>query len=85
MGGPDETPHDNIPDEVAEALERERNRSRESLNQTVIGLLRSALGIRRGERRNGLATLAGTWTEEEHSNFEAAVAVTEQIDEELWR
>jgi plasmid stability protein len=75
----------NIPSEVAEALERERNRSRGSLNQTVIELLRNALGVRRGGKRNGLAALAGTWTEEEHERFEAAVAVTEQIDEELWR
>jgi len=75
----------NIPAEVADALEQERKRSRESLNQTVIELLRNALGVRRGERRNGLAGLAGTWTEEEHRTFEAAVSVTEQIDEELWR
>ena len=34
---------------------------------------------------NGLARLAGTWTEEEHQRFMEAVAVTEQIDEELWR
>jgi len=75
----------NIPAEVAEALEGERKRSQESLNQTVIELLRNALGVRRGGKRNGLAALAGTWTEEEHDRFEAAVAVTEQIDEELWR
>lgn len=38
-----------------------------------------------GQRSNGLARLAGTWTEEEHERFEAAIAVTEQIDEELWK
>jgi plasmid stability protein len=76
----------NLPPEVAEALEEKRDRSRVSLNQTVIDLLRSALGVRReGEERNGLASLAGTWTHEEHEQFEAAVASTVQIDEELWR
>lgn len=76
----------NIPSEVAEALEKTRDRSRASLNQTVIDLLRRALGVRgQGEQTNGLASLAGTWTKEEHERFEAAVAVTEQIDEELWR
>lgn len=75
----------NIPAEVADALEEERKRSHESLNQTVIELLRNALGIRLGERRNGLARLAGTWTQEEYERFQAAVAVTERIDEELWR
>jgi plasmid stability protein len=76
----------NIPPEVAAALEERRGRSRVSLNQTVIDLLRRALGARgTGEASNGLARLAGTWTQEEHARFEAAVAVTEQIDEELWR
>jgi hypothetical protein len=76
----------NIPPEVAEALEEKRDRSRASLNQTVIDLLRRALGVRgQGEDRNGLARLAGTWTKEEHEQFEAAVASMEQIDEELWR
>jgi plasmid stability protein len=76
----------NLPPEVGEALDRRRARSRTSLNQTVIDLLRHALGVRRpGEESNGLARLAGTWSQEEHEQFEAAVAVTEQIDEELWR
>jgi hypothetical protein len=76
----------NIPPEVGEALERKRLRSQASLNQTVIDLLRRALGVRDpGEASNGLARLAGTWTQEEHERFEAAVAAMEQIDEELWR
>ena len=76
----------NLPPEVGEALERKRARSQGSLNQTVIDLLRHALGVRaQGEDSNGLARLAGTWTKEEHEQFEAAIAVTEQIDEELWR
>jgi hypothetical protein len=75
----------NVPPEIAEALEEERERSHASLNQVVIDLLGRSLGIARKENRNGLARLAGTWTEEEHERFEAAVALTEQIDEELWR
>jgi plasmid stability protein len=76
----------NIPPEVAEALEARRARSRASLNETVIDLLRRALGLcAKREERNGLATLAGTWTQEEQEQFEAAVALTEQVDEELWK
>lgn len=75
----------NLPPEIAVALESERDRRHKSLNQTVIELLRDSLGIVRGGKRNGLAALAGTWSEEEHARFEQAVAVTEQIDEELWR
>lgn len=76
----------NLPPEVGEALEKRRARSRSSLNQTVIDLLSRALGVRQPETQsNGLARLAGKWTAEEHEQFEAAVAVTEQIDEDLWR
>jgi plasmid stability protein len=75
-----------IPPDLAHALERESSRLKESLEETVIELLRQALKIRmlRGGG-NGLARLAGTWTQEEYKRFEEAVAVTEQIDEELWR
>jgi len=75
----------NVPAEVAEALDQERLRLQASLNQTVIELLRRALGVSGGRVSNGLASLAGTWTEEEFEQFEAAVAVTEKIDEDLWR
>jgi hypothetical protein len=76
----------NLPAEVAEALEEERLRSRSSLNQTVINLLGRALGVGDPVKKsNGLARLAGTWTQKEFERFEAAVALTEQIDEELWR
>jgi hypothetical protein len=76
----------NVPPELAQALERESLRLRAPLDQTVIELLRRALQAGPAdEKRNGLAGLAGTWTDEEHARFEAAIAVTEQIDEDLWR
>jgi hypothetical protein len=74
----------NVPSDLAAALDAEKQRRQGSLNQTVIELLRLSLGVGR-KRSNGLARLAGTWTEEEHERFEAAIAVTEQIDEELWK
>lgn len=74
----------NVPREVAEALEREKRRRGESLNQTVIELLTQGLGVGT-TRSNGLARLAGRWSEEEFKEFERAVAPFEEIDEELWR
>jgi hypothetical protein len=74
----------NVPPEVAEALEREKRRRGESLNQTVIELLIQGLGVGTA-RSNGLARLAGRWSEEEFEEFERAVASFEEIDEELWR
>ena len=46
---------------------------------------RGALGVGGGRRSNRLAQLAVTWSDEEHARFEEAIAVTEQVDEELWR
>jgi plasmid stability protein len=74
----------NVPDELAEALEREKSRRSGSLNQTVIELLSQGLGVD-APRSNGLARLAGTWTAEEHQEFDASVASFEEIDAELWR
>ena len=74
----------NVPDDLAKALELEKRRREKSLNQTVIELLSQGLGVGR-TRSNGLARLAGSWTEEEYQRFEKAVAGFEQIDEELWR
>ncbi|HEY2290284.1 MAG TPA: hypothetical protein VGM86_06220 [Thermoanaerobaculia bacterium] len=69
----------NLPSEIAQALQQESVRLNASLEDTVIELLRRALKIGISEeKRNGLARLAGTWTAEEHAQFEAAIAVTEQ-------
>lgn len=74
----------NLPPEVAEALEREKRRRGNSLNQTVIELLSQGLGVG-VSRSNGLARLAGRWSDEELHRFEKAVAAFEEVDPELWR
>lgn len=73
----------NLPGEVAEALEREKHRRGESLNQTVIDLLSQGLGVG-GPRSNGLAALAGTWSAKDLQRFEKAIAPFEEVDAELW-
>lgn len=75
----------NLPADLARALERERSRSGASLNQTVIDLLRRALGLSEAERSNGLAELAGSWSARDLAEFEAAVFEFERIDQELWQ
>lgn len=73
----------NVPEDLHDALKREKARRGKSLNQTVIDLLSQRLGI--GARRsNGLARLAGQWTDEEFREFEEASAPFERVDEELW-
>ena len=75
----------NLPPEVARALAAERQRRGASLNQTVIDLLRQSLGVATPRRSNGLARLAGSWSAQDLDEFEAAVADTETIDDEMWR
>lgn len=73
----------NLPGEVALALEEETRRRGISLNQTAIDLLSASQGVQK--RRNGLARLAGTWSEEEHEEFLKAIQHVETVDEELWK
>jgi hypothetical protein len=35
-------------------------------------------------RSNGLWRFAGTWSEEEHRQFEESIASLEEIDAEMW-
>jgi len=75
----------NVPKDLAQALQEEKRARGSSLNQTVLDLLGQSLGVGAGGRRtNGLGRLAGTWTAAEHQDFEQAVAMFEQIDQELW-
>jgi hypothetical protein len=71
---------------LADALEREKQRRGQSLNQTVLDVLSDRLGVGdAGPRRNGLARLSGTWSADDTRGFEQAIASTDQIDDDLWR
>ena len=75
----------NVPRKLADALDRERRRRDASLNSTVLDLLSRSLGIEAEQpRRNGLAALAGSWSDEEQRQFDAAVAPLEAVDDEMW-
>jgi plasmid stability protein len=75
-----------VPSEVVKALRNEAHRRGRSLNQTVIDLLKQALGMGwDSPEPNGLEKLAGTWSQEELDHFESATAVFERVDKEEWR
>jgi plasmid stability protein len=75
-----------IPTDVTKALRAETRRRGKSLNQTVIELLKQALGLGwDSPGANGLEKLAGNWSQEELERFERTTAVFEHIDEEEWR
>ena len=76
----------NVPRAVMRALERERRQKQSSLNQAAIDALGRALGVHPGEApENGLAALAGTWSEEDMRAFQAATSPFEQVDDEVWK
>ena len=76
----------NVPADLGEKLLEEKRRRGLSLNQTVLDLLSRAVGLENGRpRSNGLRAFAGTWSAQEHEEFERATVDQEQIDEELWR
>jgi len=72
----------NVPDEVAERLDRLAEDRGESLNSVVVGILKESVGV--AGRRARLERFA-TWTEADAASFEAAVAQQRVIDDELWR
>lgn len=74
-----------VPRRLAEALDRQRRQTGESLNRTVLTLLARSLGVDgQGPRRNGLAKLAGTWTAGDQRQFDEAIAPLERVDDEMW-
>ena len=76
----------NLPPELADALEKEKQKRGKSLNQTTVELLAHALGVdKQGRTGNGLAAMAGGWTAQQLQSFEDSVALTKQVDEELWQ
>ena len=75
-----------VPEDLSRALETEKRRRGQSLNQTVKDLLKQALGLGPDvEYDNGLGRLSGTWSEDELRDFETATAFLEETDEEVWR
>lgn len=75
----------NLSPELAQALEEEKRRRGSSLNQTVLDLLSQTLGVGGHRRSNGLARLAGGWTEAEFRDFEASVREFEGVETDDWR
>lgn len=75
-------------DEMLEkALHQKSKEIHQSLNKTILGILREALGIgtERYRTYHDLDNLAGTWSDEEFEDFQKNTEVFEQIDRELWK
>ena len=79
----------NVPPELARIIRRKASEKRTSVNKAVISLLEESLGIR-GKKadkplHHDLDALAGSWTKEEVSAFERALARQRAIEPDLWK
>ena len=70
-----------VPDEVGQRLERLSQARGQSINTTVLHILEAAVGV--DERRKRLARYA-TWTSEDQTEFNEALALQRTIDDPLW-
>ena len=80
----------NLPPELAEAVRKEAERKRISVNKAVISLLeRKAEGSKRKAAQtreyDDLDALAGAWTRKEAVEFDKALAAQRTLDPELWK
>ena len=71
-----------VPDEVAAKLARISKEQGQSVNSTVLEILKRAVSMQ--ERRIRLQRMA-TWTDQDMVEFQTALEAQRVIDEELWR
>ena len=67
-----------IPKDLEHALRERARRSGESLNRTLIRLLREAVGLNPPRKKRDLSALAGTWSQEEADEFDRQVRWLEE-------
>ena len=75
-----------IPKELEQEIEARARAHGESLNKSVIRLLKQAVGLDRPQKKKrDFSALAGKWGARESSEFERNVRLFETIDEEVWK
>ena len=77
-----------IDDELEAALKSAAQQNAESVNKTMLRLLRGALNLDRPKlyrEYHDIDYLAGTWTEEDEEEFLETQQGFRQVDEDLWK
>jgi DNA polymerase III delta subunit len=74
----------NIPPKLQEVIRQRANATGLSLNRTILRMLEEATGTGSRELHRDLDHLAGTWSDEEATAFEAALLEQRRIDPKLW-
>jgi hypothetical protein len=76
-----------IPDFVDKAIRQMSKKNKESINTTILYLLKKSLGINEKElkRKRDISKLAGTWSKDDEKEFLQNTSFFEEIDEDLWK
>lgn len=76
-----------IDDQLADALKKVALDRQESMNQTIIKLLKASVGLSKKKifpKYDDLDALAGTWSVNEEHAFYKNTQSFEEIDKEIW-
>ncbi|MBN1552889.1 antitoxin [bacterium] len=76
-----------IDDELEKAIKETSKKKQESMNQTVVKLLRDSVGLSKKAvfpKYNDLDELAGTWSAEEETLFFKNIRAFEEVDKGMW-
>ena len=76
-----------LDDELDRKIRSKARSGGQSLNRTIKGLLRAALGVgqKQQDRREDFVDLFGTWSADDSDDFGLATAGFDRIDPEDWR
>ena len=75
-----------IPKNMDERIRALSKKSGESINQTILRLMKKSLGMESDSptKKRDVRKLAGTWTLTDEQEFKKNTAVFERMDPELW-
>ena len=76
-----------IPEFLDKAIRQISKKNKESINTTILSLLKKALGLddKQPDKKRDVSKLAGTWTRKDEIEFIKNTSVFEEIDEEIWK
>lgn len=77
----------NLDKDLEVSIRRKASERHESLNRTIQSLLRESLGLsnRPNDHKEEFMDLFGKWSKEDLQDFEEAIAVFNDIDEDKWK
>ena len=77
-----------VDDQLALLLKQKAAASQKSVNQQVLDILRSSLGLKKAKKftqcYHDIDHLFGTWSDDEFDMIQGKIETERQIDSELW-